>query len=486
MKILLINPPADNIITTTQAKYIISERGLVPPLGLLYLASAVRQNTKHSVKIIDCQLDRLTVDRIKEEMILYEPDIIGISFITFMLIDCIRVAKLAKEYEKMARRKVYVIAGGPHVTIFPEETITFPFIDYALTGEAEFSFINLINSLENGSELADVPGIYYQNKGNVIKGPKHTYIEDLNSLAIPDRRLLEYKKYGNVLSGGGTMTTMMTSRGCPYQCIFCDRLGKKFRAVSAENVVREIKDCVALDIGNIFFHDDTFTINKQRVLDICRMIREKNLRIKFSLRSRVNTIDEEMIRVLKRAGCQRISFGVESGVQRILNRIKKGITLDQVEEAFKLVRKYNIISLADFMIGHPDETIDDIHHTIKFAKRIKPDYIQFSVTTPYPGTELYFEGLASGVIEKDVWREFAKNPDKGFVPPRWEENIDRQTLYSILHECYRKFYLSPSFIIENIIRIRDGAELKRKICAGFKVMTNELLTKIGSHRDGFR
>lgn len=486
MKIILINPPTQNIITTTQPKFIISERGLVPPLGLLYLGSTIRKMTNHEIKIIDCQLYKLTDEQIKSEIISYNPDMVGITMITFILIDAIKVAKIAKKCEKELGKKIYVVAGGPHVTIFPEETAMSESIDFALSGEAEFTFLRLVDNIDNYSVIDTIPGICYSRNGTIVKGPPYTFIHDMDSIPMPDRRLLDYKKYANVLSGTGIMTTMMTSRGCPYRCIFCDRLGKKFRAASAEYVVREIEDCLSLGINEIFFHDDTFTLDKRRVIDICNLIRERSLKFKFSLRSRVNTIDEEMIKMLKEAGCRRISFGVESGVQRILDRIKKGITLEQAERAFRLTKKYKIASLADFMIGHPEETIDDIHQTVRFAKKIDPDYAQFSVTTPYPATELYREGLEKGIIKKDVWKEFAENPDISFSPPRWEQNMDRYTLYSILHKCYRSFYLRPSFILKNLIRIRGWIELKRKMNAGVKLLINEMLVKAGRHKDGFR
>jgi radical SAM superfamily enzyme YgiQ (UPF0313 family) len=486
MKILLINPPQRNIITTTQAKFIVSERGLSPPLGLLYLASTLKKKTDYDIKIIDCQLYKLTDEQIKTEILSHNPDVVGITVITFMLIDSIHVAGMVKECGKKLGKKIHVVAGGPHVTIYPEETAKLESIDFALSGEAEFNFLSLVDNIENHDILKNIPGICYLRNGTLFKGRPPDFIQDLNSIPMPDRRLLDYKRYFNILSGSGIMTTIMSSRGCPYRCIFCERLGKKFRPVSPGNVIKEIEDCLSLGINEIFLHDDTFTIDKKRVMDICSLIKEKSLKFKYFLRSRVNTIDEEMIKALKETGCQRISFGVESGVQRILDRIKKGITLEQAEMAFRLTRKYKITSLADFMIGHPDETIEDIHQTIKFAKKINPDYIQFSITTPYPATDLYREALEKGIIKKDLWREFAEHPDPDFVPPRWEQNMDKNMLYSILHQCYRSFYLSPSFIFKNLIKLRGWNESTRKINAGVKLLMNEMLIKAGRNKDGFR
>lgn len=486
IRVLLINPPSDHIITTTQAKYIISERGFVPPLGLLYLATSIQERTTHNIRILDYQLHKLNEQQIENEIQRYDPDVVGITTITFMLVDCMKVAQIVKRIQKKRKKIIHVVAGGPHATIYPVETAQLEGIDFSLAGEAEFSFLEFLENLNDQDRLARIPGICFQENGRVIKGPPYAFIDDLDALPVPDRTLLDYEKYANVLAGSGIMTTMITSRGCPYQCIFCERLGKTFRAVSPENVMLEVTRCLDLGIRNIFFHDDTFTIDKKRVMEICRLIRENKITLQFSLRSRVNTIDEEMISELKNAGCTRISFGVESGVQRILNRIKKGITLEQVEKAFALTRKYKITSLADFMIGHPDETLKDIEQTLKFAKKIRPDYVQFSVTTPYPGTDLYREALDKGIVKKDVWKEFAENPVEHFTPPRWEETLDKHSIYKVLHRCYRKFYLNPKFIIRNLMRLNGWNELVRKMKAGMKLALYELLEKLGINRDGFR
>jgi len=477
MRILLINPPMGNIIATTQPPFIVAEKGSYPPLGLLYIATMIKSKTGHKVKILDCQFERMGYDQIKEEIRKYSPDIVGITLITSMLMDALKLADIVKECATILRRDIIVVGGGPHATIFPDETIGLKNFDYVFSGEAEFSFLSFVNNIHDPGSLRNIPGIVFKENGTIVKGPPNYFIEDLDSLPIPDRGLLNYEQYKNLLAGRGIMTTSITSRGCPYQCIFCERLGKRFRAASAGYVIREIEDCLGLGIDEIFFHDDTFTIDKKRVMEICRLIEEKKLKFKFSLRSRVNTIDEEMIRALKRAGCRRISFGVESGVQRILDRIKKDITLKQAEDAFSLSKKYGITTLADFMIGHPDERVEDIYATLNFAKRLNPDYVQFSITTPYPATELYKEALSRGILEKDVWREFSKNPRKDFMPPRWEQNLDREQLALLLNKCYREFYLKPSFILKMFLRQRNRTEMTRKAKAGFSLFKNTMLPR---------
>lgn len=476
MRILLINPPLDNIILTTQPAFVVSEKGSYPPLGLLYLATTIKQRSCHDVRVLDCQLDnKIGLSGIKQQIEDFRPDIVGITLITFMIIDAYKVAAVIRDCSVLINKKIIVVGGGPHATIFPEETIRSSYFDYVFSGEAELNFLSFIENINNGLSEAshkNIPGIHYRSGSGLVRGPVNPLIEDLDSLPLPDRRILDYSKYRNLLSGGRIMTTSITSRGCPFKCIFCDRLGKKFRAVSAQKVIEEISQCLDIGIKEIFFHDDTFTFDKARVMDICNLIKKNNLNFEFSLRSRVNTIDEEMMRALKVSGCKRISFGVESGVQKILDRIKKGTNLSQIENAFRLARKYKITTLADFMIGLPDESMQDILMTIKFSKKIRPDYAQFSITTPYPATQLYQEALREGVLKKDVWKEFAECPSMDFSPPRWNKNFSSEELARLLNKCYRDFYFNFTYIRKSLTKPGSIKGIFKKVKAGINLLKN--------------
>ncbi len=480
MKILLINPPRFQKVETTIPTFINEKRGELPPLGLLYLATSIKTKTDHDVKILDCSLSGMTYEDIKKEILSYQADVVGISIITFVLIDSLKVAEVTKNCEKILNKKITVIAGGPHVIIYPEETAGQKNIDFALSGEAEFSIIDFLNYKDNIDRLKEIPGIYFTNgKHNIVKGPQFQYIEDLDSIPMPDRRLLEYEKYSSILSNEGLLTTMMTSRGCPFQCIFCERLGKKFRAHSAEYVLKEIEDCLSLGIEEIFFHDDTFAVSKKRVMEICKRITEKKLKFIFDLRSHINTIDDELLTALKAAGCKRISYGIESGVERIMKRIKKGISLKKAYRTVNLTKKHKIMTLTDFMIGHPDETIDDIYQSVDFAKKLNADFAQFTITTLYPGTPLYYEAMEKKVIDSDVWRRFATDPNPDFTPPRWDLTIDRNVLVELLHHCYKSFYLRPGYIGKQLLKIRSLKEFNTKTTAGFSLLYNQVATKVG-------
>ncbi len=264
---------------------------------------------------------------------------------------------------------------------------------------------------------------------------------------------------------------MFTSRGCPFQCSFCDRphLGKNFRARSPENVVAELEACVKLGINNFLFYDDTFTVDKERVIAICREIGRRELKISWDIRTRVDTVNEKIIAALAQAGCRGIHYGVEAGTEKILMVLNKGITFEQIKKAFALTKKYRIPILAYFMIGNPGETREEIRETFRLMKKLKPDYVHLTIFTPFPGTKLYSRGLKEGIIKSNYWQEFAANPKAGFQPPHWPENFTLEELKELLVEGYKNFYFSPENIIKNISKIRTPQELINKARIGLKL-----------------
>ncbi len=470
MKVLLINPPMDNLIMSDSPVFIDEERGYNPPLGLLYLAAYVLRNSNHTINILDTQVEELSYDQIKQKISQFKPDLVGIQAMTFTLIDVIKVAKLVKEIDP----SIKVVLGGPHVNIFPYETIAIQYIDYLILGEGEQVFSEFLDCISDGKKLRKINGIIFKtSSGKIIHTGQRQLIQDLDILPFPSRELTPYKKYTSLLAKRSPITTMITSRGCPYNCAYCHRphLGRIFRARSAMNVVDEMEECVNLGVKEILIYDDTFTIDKKRTLDICSGIIKRKLDIGWDIRARVDTIDKEMLLILRKAGCERIHYGVEASSQRILNNLRKGITLKQVKDAFNWTKQAKIESLAYFMIGSPGEGKEEIVKTIDFAKNLKPDFVSFSVTTPFPSTDLYKWALAKGVIAKDVWKEFAKNPTKDFKAPLWTETLTREELMWLLMHAYKSFYTRPSYIIQKLLRIRSIPELNRKVKAGLRVFS---------------
>jgi len=470
MNVLLINPPMENMIMSDSPIFLDEERGCNPPLGLLYLAAYILKYGIHKVAILDTQVYGLDYGEIEQRIKRLKPDVVGIQTMTFTLIDVIKTAKIVKSVDK----HIKIVLGGPHVNVFPYETISIPYVDYLVLGEGEGTFNDLLDNIDNEDVLKKIGGIVFQDKkGKIINTGTRPLIKDLDEIPFPAREITPYKKYTSLLAKRSPVTTMMTSRGCPYKCAYCDRphLGKVFRARSSKNVVDEMEECVDLGINEFLIYDDTFTIDRKRVVDVCDEIIRRKLDVGWDIRARVNTVDQQLLYKLRKAGCERIHYGVEASDQRILNRLRKGITLKQVHDAFKWTKKAGIESLAYFMIGSPGEGRNEVLKTIDFAKKLKPDFVSFSVTTPFPSTDLYVWARQKGIIKRDVWKEFANNPTKDFKAPLWTERLSRDELMELLMYAYKGFYTRPSYIAKKLLRVRSVSELRRKVKAGLRMFS---------------
>ncbi|MCX7591620.1 MAG: B12-binding domain-containing radical SAM protein, partial [Kiritimatiellae bacterium] len=386
MKLCLIAPPTTHMIRTNVPEVVDEVTGCYPPLGLLYVAAAVEESGRHEVCVIDCVAEGLSGSPLAERIATCKPDVVGIQAITFTIIDAYNTARLVKQ----TLTGVPVVMGGPHVNLYPEETLSLPEVDYLLLGEGERTIGPFLDALAAGREPVDVPGAVFRGRdGTIQRGPQNPLIDNLDSLPLPARHLLDHRRYSSVLGRGKYLTTIMSSRGCPARCIFCDRphLGKKFRARSAQSVVAEMRQChEKFGIDEFFFYDDTFTIDRQRVLEICRAVKEAGLDVFWDIRARVSNVDHEMLKALYEAGCRRIHFGIESGNERILKIIRKGVDLHRAREIFTFCRDLGIETLAYFMLGFPEEGPQEIEDTIRYALSLDCDYVHVAVTTPFPGT----------------------------------------------------------------------------------------------------
>src|SRR3989339_1082087 len=468
MKVLLINPPSRNEILSCNPTIVKDERGFDPPLGLLYLAGYLKTHAAYQLKIIDAQVEKLDYPQIAEQIKKYGPEVIGITAMTFTMIDVLKTIAAAKQ----AWPSVKIILGGPHPQIYPHETINLPNVDYVVLGEGEETFYQLLQNLNNPEALKQIPGLVFKNGAQVINTGQKNFIFDLDGLPEPPRELVPYTKYFSLLAKAHPITTMFTSRGCPFRCTFCDRpnMGNFFRYRNAKNVVDEMEHCLKLGIKEIFVYDDTFTVSRQRVIDICREILRRQLKFNWDIRARVNTVDREVLTYLKKAGCVRIHYGVEAGTEKILKVLNKGISLEQVLRVFKMTRKMGIDTLAYFMICSPRGTKENILSRIKIPKKLKPAYAHITILTPYPATAIYYQALAQGVIQSDYWRAFASQPEKGVVTRYWEKELTREELFYFLNKFYKEFYGRPAYLIRQILKVRSFDDLKRKVRAGLKVL----------------
>ncbi|MBS7288662.1 MAG: radical SAM protein [Candidatus Freyarchaeota archaeon] len=376
MKVLLVQPPSrsaiKDVLETTS-----------PPLGLAYLA-AVLEEEGVDVRVLDCVALNISYEDACREINYWSPDIVGVTATTPAHYEAVKILRAAKS------AGAFTVAGGPHFTFIDLKVMEeHSFVDCVVRGEGEETFKELIKAVERGGELKEIPGVTYRERGVVKRAPDRPLIENLDKLPIPAYHLLPMEKY---TFGRQRYGTVMTSRGCPFRCSFCasSRLfGKRWRGRSAESVADELELLAdKYKVRNVEFLDDTFTLNSKRAEEICNEIRRRGLDLSWGCSSRVDTISRGLLRKLKDAGCRIIYYGAESGSQRILNAMRKGVRLAQVIRTFKETAKAGIERLASFILGFPGETLDTIKMTVRFARLLNPDYVQFTICTPYPGTEL--------------------------------------------------------------------------------------------------
>ncbi|HWI20081.1 MAG TPA: radical SAM protein [Vicinamibacterales bacterium] len=458
---MLIFPPDKHAV---RAMYTFQDNddtgiGVKPPLGPMFVAAYVKNKTDHEVKILDCQVLRLNEEQIKAEIRDFKPDVVGVCAWTDFWYDAWRCIQLAKEVDP----KIHVTVGGPHVGIYSGVTLEHSGADSVIVGDGEIPFFWLVNAVSNGYAPKDLPGLHFKEHG-VAMGEQEFYIHgDLDTLPHPDRTMLPYKSYHSVVAKSDYVTTMITSRGCPYKCTFCKLSFQKVLSRSAADVVKELKAIAALGIKEVEVYDDTFTWSKKRLIEICKGIVDEGLELDWAIRDRVSSPTPETMEWLARAGCRRIHFGIESGSNKTLKTIKKSIDTDQAIAAVALAKKHGIQVLTYFMLGLPGETVEDMRETIRFAKRLDPDYSTFSVTVPYAGTEMYQDGLAQGIIPTDYWLEFAKKPTPNFVVPYfWEEHLNKRQLLDIRDEATRSFYFRPKYVLKQLRQSASIGEVRRK------------------------
>jgi radical SAM superfamily enzyme YgiQ (UPF0313 family) len=471
MKILLINPPKHNEIRCPTPEILESSRGYNPPLGLLHIAS-ILENNNHDVTVIDSQVEEYSFEELEVIISQASYDLLGLTVMTFSLVDSLHTSRIAKKHHPHKP----IVWGGPHLHIFAEESVRFPDIDYAVTGEGETSIQQLVNHLTGELPWGKVTGVSKIKDGQYLFNGDSPMIDELDDLPFVARHLIPIHKYNSILAKGNIVTTIFTSRGCPYKCSFCDRpqLRPKFRARSAINVVDELELCYQMGIEEFIIYDDTFTVSKKRVHDICDEIIKRKLKIFWDCRTSVNAMDQSLLNHMAEAGCVGIHYGVEAGTEKIQKILRKNLKLDKVASIFDMTRRAGIKSMAYFIIGNPEETRDDIDQGFEFLKTIDPDFVHITGLLPFPATQIYIEGLRDGIIKFDYWKKFASNPDKSFVTPHWSQNFSRPELDALIIKGYKSFYLRPSYVLRRIRQIRSFSELRRNIAFGIGVLVMKM------------
>ena len=469
MKILFIIPPDTMRIESSVSEKLDRGREFRAPLGLLSVAGAVRDTEGVERVLVDCPASGLDYEGLGRKIKEAAPDLVAVSALTFTLLDALKSARLAKEVVP----GVKTIIGGFHVALYPDETLAFDEIDFIVHGEGEVPFQELVEAMKDGESgrYAHVPGLGYKDaEGRPVLNEKPAVVKDMDLLPSPAYELLDFEKYTHVLAGDGRSISVQTSRGCPYKCLFCDIRGTKLRFKSPEAVIGELRGLKERGVSDIFFIDDTISVNKDRLKEICRLIIDEGLHISYRISARVDNVDEEMLHLLKRSGCTRVSYGVESGSQRLLDYLEKGITLDQIREAFRATRRAGLQSFAFLMIGIPTETAEEMEASMDFVESIKADYMNISLCTPYPKTALYAQMLDDGIVDGDYWQEFAQAPTEEFRVRFFNRDFEVEELRRIQDRLMKRFYRRPSYILSELGKVRSGKELLKKAKVALRIL----------------
>lgn len=419
------------------------------PLGLFYLAAYLRRHGC-PVNAIDAEAQGLADGAIVAHLRRGNFDVIGISATTAVFHRAAALARIVKA----ALPRVTVVIGGPHVSSQPLESMACEAFDYAIPREGEETLRETVQALENGSGLASVKGLVYREGGRVLSNAARPYIEDLDSLPVPAYDLIpdigayhpppfNYRRR--------PVANVMTSRGCPNQCTFCSNatFGRRLRLRSAESVVEEIEMLLRrFHVREIAFSDDSFTIQPRRVYEIFDLAARRGLRFPWTCRSRVNAVDEPLLRYMKAHGCWYVAFGIESGDEEILREIRKDITLAQVERAVELSHRIGLVTKGFFIVGHPRESLVTIERTVRFATRLKLDQVAVMMNTPLPGTHQYRHAEEYGHLGGASWSDFTFWQPV-FVP----RGLTRKQLLAKHREFLARFYLRPGWLLRELRKV---------------------------------
>jgi len=454
MKVLLIRHHDIGNINTRLPASLNKMQGLYPPLGLLYIAAVLEQEG-HKAQVLDSQALNLTTQETKDEIKKAKPALVGITAMTPTVKGAFEAARLSKEVYP----DVPTVLGGVQLSLYPEATVSNKYVDFGIAGEGEYVMADLAKSLQSGKkDFSKIKGLIYKEDGK-IRSTGFRIIENLDSLPFPARHLVNTKDYSCVIAKD-PMTTLMTSRGCPYRCGFCFKspTDTKLRFRSPKSVVDEIEECVKkYKVKEIMFYDDTFTADRKHAMGISDEIIKRGIKVSWEAPTRVNCVDQELLKRMEHAGCVRLRLGVESGNNEILKIMRKGTNKEMVRKAFAMLRKTRIETFAYFIIGYAHETEKTIQDTIDFAKELDSDWVMFTVATPLPQTPLFDEAVKLGVISKDYWLDFMTNKN----PKRIKFFVKDADQWA--KKAYKEFYFRPHFVFKKLKKLNSIDTLKKYI-----------------------
>jgi len=432
----------------------------LPPIGLMYVAAAL-EKAGFTVQMLDNYLMKEPAQEVKELITKLNPMMVGITCGSATYARCVETAKTIKE----VKPDCAIVVGGWHASYLPETLLSHPEIDYVVIGEGERAITQLATALATGevSQAQTVDGVAYRgSSGNIIKPPK--FIENMDEIPYPARHLLPLELYDRTIEflDSKPADVMSISRGCVFNCGFCETRklwGNICRGFSPRRVIGEIEDLMAhYGTRGIYFINDNFTLRKEKTKELCNLMIEKKLNLEWVCDTRVDLVDDELLELMSKAGCKVVWFGVESGSEKVLQRIGRNTKPEQVETAFKLCKKHGIKTACSFMIGLPDETLADMEVSLKFAKKLNPDFCMFNIFIAYPDSRLYNEMLQSGKYTQ---------LDDYLLSVKTDE-YDFESLKAVQWRFFKSFHMTPSQIMKRVKREGVLAFAKHRLTRGVR------------------
>lgn len=458
-RVLLIYPPSPVINREDRCQQPTKELLVIPPLpptDLMYLA-AIAEQCGYEAMIRDySQGGNFEVD-LKE----FQPDFLVANIATPTFQSDMMAIKLAKDINPSI---CTIVKGAPFLTYNTNTIYENPFIDYVIIGEAEFTLKEILEGVPDNEIL----GICYRENFQPIKNEKRPFIENLDELPFPARHLVDNSIYRRP-DNGKVQAVVKVARGCPFHCFFCLATpvsGAKVRKRSPENIVAELKECVEkYNIRNFLFWSDIFNLDREWTLELCKKIIESGLKITWSSNTRADTMDDEMAKMMYKSGCRLVSIGVESGSQKMLDKIGKKITLDNIRNTVKILKKNKIKIYNYFVIGLPWETEETVEETIKFAIELDSNFISFYTATPLPGTKYFAYAMLNKLVEGNLDFRSAY-----YEPVVRSESLSKERIFELHKQAVKRFYLRPKFILKTLLSLRSFTEFKNYFIAGMNLL----------------
>ncbi len=475
MKVSLIHPsPYEIGFTTARASW--------PPTGILYIASFLK---KYGVKVsildhaaVDLNLNE-TVSWIKKE----NTDILGFSVLTNSAQTAVKIAQMAKKENP----NLFVVFGNMHASFNSERILgKYDCVDAIVKGEGEHTTLELVNCLEKGGKLNNVMGIVFRQNDRIVSTPEKPLLKNIDQYPFPDRNLLSCE-YHSMISGivvaPKKFTTMLSSRGCSFQCRFCGCnkfLHNIWRGRSVNSIIDEMRMVEDQGYKQVLFVDDNFTLNQKRTSELCKKIKKEKIDIEWFCDSRVDRCTYDMMREMAKSGCKLVYFGIESANQRILEYYNKRITPQQTKEAVQKTRKAGIdIIVGSFIVGAPDETIEEIRNTMNFAQQLDIDVAQFNLLDIFPGTDLWNEMDNRGLNVEKYWETGIGMSEFSSIPI--------EVIGSTVNKYFREFYLRKKFIVNQFVKtissryrfniLLSNIQRYREIIEGLNALSRSLQPK---------